>query len=75
MTMWNFPSLTKTGELLSHEGRILHMCLSPKKSSVASAAADETLRIWKAFDEPDLEVSQRSYSEESISALLQSFNH
>ena len=42
---------------------------------MASAAADETMRIWKCFDEPDLETSQRTYSEDSISALLQSFNN
>ncbi len=75
MSVWNFPSLTKAAELHSHQDRILHMCLSPKKSSVATASADETLRIWSAFPEPDLEATQKSYSEDSISALLQSFNH
>lgn len=75
MNVWNFPSLTKVAELHSHQERILHMCLSPKKTSVASASADETLRIWNVFPEPDLEASQKSYSEDSISALLQSFNH
>lgn len=75
MSVWKYPSLFKVGEVTGHEGRILRMCLSPKKSSVASAAADETLRIWKCFDEPDLETSQRTYSEDSISALLQSFNN
>ena len=75
MSVWKYPSLHKVGEVTGHQGRILHMCLSPKRSSVASASADETMRIWKCFDEPDLETSQRTYSEDSISALLQSFNN
>lgn len=30
--------------------RVLHMVLSPDGKTVASAAADETLRFWKVFD-------------------------
>ncbi|XP_059169868.1 uncharacterized protein LOC131951466 [Physella acuta] len=35
--------------LSSHQGRPLHLALSPDKTTVASAGADESLCIWKLF--------------------------
>ena len=35
--------------LVGHTSRILHMCMSPDGSTVATAAGDETLRLWKCF--------------------------
>ena len=37
---------------LGHTGRILNITMSPNGHFVASAGADETLRLWKCF-EPD----------------------
>lgn len=32
-----------------HTSRVLHMAMSPDGTTVVSAAADETLRLWKCF--------------------------
>ncbi len=47
--------MTKFGDLKGHTNRVLSMCLSPDGRTVLSAAADETLRFWKLFDEEDSE--------------------
>jgi len=49
LSMWKYPSLTKVTELTGHSARILHIAMSPCGEFVVSAAADETLRIWKCF--------------------------
>lgn len=48
--IWKYPSLTKVAELVGHEDRILNLALSPDGSTVASIAADETIRLWKSFE-------------------------
>lgn len=35
---------------LGHESRVLNMALSPDGSTVASVAADETVRMWNCFE-------------------------
>ena len=72
MTVWSYPSLTKVGELSGHQDRVLQMSLSPRKSTVCSAGADETLRIWNCFERTEHNVSHKSYSEDSILALIHS---
>jgi len=49
VTIWKYPSMTKTAELLGHTGRVLHLAISPDNTTVVSAGADETLRLWKCF--------------------------
>jgi cell division cycle 20, cofactor of APC complex len=49
MTTIRYPAMTKLGELRGHEARVLHTALSPNGETLASAAADETLRFWKVF--------------------------
>ena len=72
LTVWKYPSMCKVGEVLGHEGRILQMNLSPRRSSVATISADETLRVWKCFDQPKSTDSSQSCTEDSISALIRS---
>jgi len=72
MTIWKFPSMTRVGELLGHQGRVLHMCLSPRKTTVASAGADETLRMWKCFEHSRKLEHSQNHAEDSITTLLHS---
>lgn len=49
LTIWKYPSMKRTAELTGHMARVLQLCLSPDGSTVLSAGADETLRLWKCF--------------------------
>ncbi|PIK44016.1 putative cell division cycle protein 20-like [Apostichopus japonicus] len=49
IVIWKYPMMQRVTELLGHTARILHMCMSPDGSTIISAAADETLRLWKCF--------------------------
>ncbi|XP_071490335.1 cell division cycle protein 20 homolog [Diadema antillarum] len=49
LVVWKYPTMVRIAELLGHTSRILHMAMSPDGSTVVSAAADETLRLWKCF--------------------------
>lgn len=48
--------------------RILHMAISPKKTRVISASADETLRIWKCFKKEEGQSAETQ--EDSIVTML-----
>lgn len=47
-----------------HSGRVLELCVSPDGEMVVSAAADETIRIWKCWgvDKKDKKQSDSSKS-------------
>lgn len=49
LCLWKYPSLAKVAEMTGHSSRVLHLAQSPDGTTVASAAADETLRFWKCF--------------------------
>lgn len=44
----------------AHETRVLHSCLSPDGSTVATASSDENLKFWKVFDLPKKTASSGS---------------
>ena len=49
LTLWKYPSMVKLAELEGHTSRVLCLAQSPDGSTVASVAADETLRFWNVF--------------------------
>ncbi|BFZ00195.1 hypothetical protein BsWGS_03234 [Bradybaena similaris] len=49
LRIWKYPAMTKVVDLIGHSSRILCMTMSPDGTTVASAAADETIRLWKCF--------------------------
>ncbi|XP_053644802.1 cell division cycle protein 20 homolog isoform X5 [Cherax quadricarinatus] len=49
LTLWKYPTMCKVADLTGHTGRVLELCLSPDGQMVVSAAADETIRMWKCW--------------------------
>ncbi|CAH2354156.1 APC/C activator protein Cdc20p [[Candida] railenensis] len=51
ISIFNYPTLQKTGEILNaHDSRILGGCLSPDSLTLATIAGDENLKFWSLFD-------------------------
>ncbi|KAK4349576.1 hypothetical protein RND71_032331 [Anisodus tanguticus] len=53
LTGWKYPSMMKISELFCHTSRVLHMVQSPDGYTVATAAADEMLRLWNVLGNPE----------------------
>uniref|UniRef100_UPI00398F071F cell division cycle protein 20 homolog n=1 Tax=Pristiophorus japonicus TaxID=55135 RepID=UPI00398F071F len=49
VSVWNYPTLTKSADLKGHRERVLHLALSPDGNIVFSAAADETVCLWNCL--------------------------
>jgi len=41
--------MIKVAELTGHTERVLHLAISSDETTIVSAGADETLRLWKCF--------------------------
>ncbi|KAK6458314.1 anaphase promoting complex, Cdc20, Cdh1, and Ama1 subunits [Scheffersomyces xylosifermentans] len=51
VSLFNYPTLQKTGEIVgAHDSRILSGCLSPDSLTLATVAGDENLKFWSIFD-------------------------
>ncbi|XP_059566592.1 cell division cycle protein 20 homolog, partial [Myotis daubentonii] len=50
LVIWKYPTVVKVTELKGHTARVLCLAVSPDGATVASAAADETLRMRRCFE-------------------------
>ncbi|KAK7090442.1 cell division cycle protein 20 homolog [Littorina saxatilis] len=71
LSLWKYPAMTKVTDLIGHSGRILNLCMSPDGQTVASIAADETIRLWKCFaaDKKEKKVKTATKTTGSTSGL------
>lgn len=70
LCVWKYPSMIKQIELTGHSSRVLHMSLSPDGTTVVSAAADETLRFWKIFDNNQSRKLKKSKTDYNLSPKI-----
>ncbi|XP_048588829.1 cell division cycle protein 20 homolog [Nematostella vectensis] len=70
LTIWKYPSMARVADLTGHTSRVLCMAMSPDGQYVASAAADETLRLWKCFATQPKQKKTHRGGEEPVNRLL-----
>lgn len=53
IVIWNFSNREKMARLGGHQSRVLHLAVQPDGENIATAAGDETLRLWSVFPRVD----------------------
>ncbi|PON89817.1 Guanine nucleotide-binding protein, beta subunit [Trema orientale] len=67
LILWKYPSMMKISKVEVHSSRVLFMAQSPNGCKVASAAPDDSLRLWNIFPLRE--------SDSSIQVLSSLFSH
>ncbi|XP_028937516.1 cell division cycle protein 20 homolog [Ornithorhynchus anatinus] len=70
LVIWKYPTMTKVAELKGHTARVLSLTTSPDGATVASAAADETLRLWRCFELDPVRRREREKAGAAKSSLI-----
>uniref|UniRef100_A0AC35TI17 WD_REPEATS_REGION domain-containing protein n=1 Tax=Rhabditophanes sp. KR3021 TaxID=114890 RepID=A0AC35TI17_9BILA len=58
--VWKYPSFVPVVVLKAHRARVIYATMSPDGESIMTGSADECLRWWKIFKQPELPNSPRS---------------
>ncbi|KAB1258112.1 Cell division cycle protein 20-like protein [Camelus dromedarius] len=70
LVIWKYPTMAKVAELKGHIARVLSLTMSPDGATVASAAADETLRLWRCFELDPARRREREKANAAKSSLI-----
>ncbi|KAK0588610.1 hypothetical protein LWI29_003181 [Acer saccharum] len=70
LCLWEYPSMTKIGELKSHRSRVIELSQSTDGLTVVSAGADQTLTLWDVFGPPNNQESKVSYLDSLLSLKI-----
>ncbi|KAM3654185.1 cell division cycle protein 20 homolog [Ammospiza maritima maritima] len=72
LVIWKYPRMNKVAELQGHTDRILILTMSPDGTSVASAAADETVQVWSCLEMDPIKKKKEKANSAKSSILHQS---
>lgn len=53
-----------------HTARVLNLTMSPDGATVASAAADETLRLWRCFEMDPIKKKEKEKANSAKSSII-----
>lgn len=72
LTVWKYPTMSKQIDLTGHTARVLQLAMSPDGTTVMSAGADETLRLWNCFANDPTTAKKEKVVREKPSVFKQS---
>ncbi|XP_069718507.1 cell division cycle protein 20 homolog [Phaenicophaeus curvirostris] len=70
LLIWKYPAVSKVTELQGHTARVLSMALSPDGETVALAARDATLRLWRCFVMDPIRKKEREKADRVQSSFI-----